>query len=290
MGKGRQAASDRCALPQGRIIRMAQSGTTPSQTRINGQTIINELIRNMELGRLELGYSILVPCIFNVYLHPDDYGRLSGVQDVIREDAKRALNARMAEWNRKGGLLRRGAPAKPCRIVQNDWWIEFFADCESSVPPGDVEIHSELNETTQPGYRGAKTTLIDRAPSVTSARAARDRESTRHQHATVFAELRYEDDAGPQTFFIAQNEVSIGRGGDDLWVDLALLTNDEISREHIRLRRDPANGKFSITDKSRNGTWLNGRRMKRDVEIPLGERAEIALSDHLKLGFEIRHA
>ena len=58
----------------------------------------------------------------------------------------------------------------------------------------------------------------------------------------VFAEIRYQDDSGPQTFLVTQNEVSIGRGGDDLWVDLALYTTDEISREHLRLRRDPANG------------------------------------------------
>jgi hypothetical protein len=269
---------------------MAQSGTTPPQIRISGQTIINELIRNMELGRLELGYSILVPCIFSVYLHPDDHKRLTSVHEVIREDAKRALNARMVEWNRKGGFLRRGAPAKTYRIVQNDWWIQLFADGESAVPPGDVEIHSELNDIAQPGYRGAKTTLIARQPSVTSARVAHDRHSTRRNADTVFAELRYEDESGPQTYFIAQDEISLGRGGEDLWVDLALYTNDEISREHVRLRRDPASGVFSITDKSRNGTWVNGKRLKRDVEAPLPERAEISLSEHLKLAFVKRHA
>ena len=58
----------------------------------------------------------------------------------------------------------------------------------------------------------------------------------------------------------------------------------------MRLRRDGATGAFTITDKSRNGTWLNGRRLRRDVEIPLPERAEIGLSDVLKLGFEVRHA
>ena len=81
---------------------MAQSGIRPSQARISGQIIINELIRNMELGLLEMGYSILVPCVFSVYLHPDDYARITSVQDIIKEDAKRALNARLAEWNTGG--------------------------------------------------------------------------------------------------------------------------------------------------------------------------------------------
>jgi hypothetical protein len=91
---------------------MAQSGTRQPQSRISGQTIIDELVRNMELGRLELGYSILLPCLFSVYLHPDDYQRLIGVQDLIKEDARRALTARMAEWNKKGAIFRRGGARK----------------------------------------------------------------------------------------------------------------------------------------------------------------------------------
>ena len=49
---------------------MAQSGTKQPQTRISGQTIIDELVRNMELGRLEMGYSILLPCLFSIYFIP----------------------------------------------------------------------------------------------------------------------------------------------------------------------------------------------------------------------------
>jgi hypothetical protein len=222
-------------------------------------------------------------------LHPDDYVRVASVQDLIKEDAKRALTACLAEWNANGGLLRRNAPRKTYRIATNGWWIGLFADSESTVPPGDVEIHSELNDIAQPGYRGTKTTLIDRTPSVTSARVVRDRENTRLRSASVFAEIRYQDESGPQTFLVTQNEISIGRGGEDLWVDLALYTTDEISREHLRLRRDPGNGEFKITDLSRNGTWLNGRRIAGNVEILMPERAEISLADMMSLSFEVRH-
>lgn len=265
-----------------------QTGNRPLPTRVSGQTIIDELIRNMEFGRLEMGYSILLPCIFSVYLHPDDYARLIPVQDLIREDARRVLAARMAEWNGGKGRFRRGADRKQCRIAQNDWWIELFADTEGAVPPGDVEIHSELNDAPRPGYRGVKTTLIDREPAVTAARVERDRESTRRQPDKVFGEIRYQDDSGPQTYFITQNEIVIGRGGEQLWVDLPLYTNEEVSREHLRLRRDPASGAFAIVDKSRNGTWVNGKRLKRDVEQALPEQAEIGVAEVLKLSFEAR--
>lgn len=267
---------------------MAQSGTKLPRTRISGQTIVDELIRNMELGRLEMAYSVLLPCIFSVYLHPDDYNRLAGVQDLIKEDARKALSARMAQWNGKGGLFRRDAPRRPYRIAQSDWWIELFSDSEGAVPPGDVEIHSELNDVPQPGYRGVKTTLIDREPSITSARAARDRAATRRLPDKVFAEIRYTDDSGPQTFAVTQNEISIGRGGEDLWVDLPLYASDEVSREHLRLRRDPGTGSFAITDKSRNGTWVNGRRLARGIEETLPDRAEIEVAEVLKLSFEAR--
>jgi hypothetical protein len=268
---------------------MAQSGTVQSLPRISGQIIIDELIRNMELGRLELGYSILVPCIFSVYLHPDDFTRVSSVQDIIKEDAKRALTASMSKWNAGGGRLRRNVARKTHRIAANGWWIGLFADSEATVPPGDVEIHSELNDIPQPGYRGTKTTLIDRAPSVTSARVVRDRENTRLRNSQVFAEIRYQDESGPQTFLVTQDEISIGRGGDDLWVDLAIYTTDEVSREHLKLRRDAKTGGFRMTDLSRNGTWLNGRRIATNTEVPLPDRAEISLAEVLNLSFETRH-
>jgi hypothetical protein len=242
----------------------------------------------MELGRLELGYSILLPCFFSVYLHPDDYNRLIGVQDLIKEDARRALTDRMAEWNKKGALFRRGGVRKQYRIAQSAWWIELFSDSENAVPPGDVEIHSELNDVAQPGYRGTKTTLIERQPSVTAARVVRDRESTRRQADRVYAEIRYSDDSGPQTYFVTQNEVSVGRGGEGLWVDLPLYSNDQVSREHLRLRRDPSTGTFAITDQSRNGTWLNGRRLTNGAEAALPDRAEIRVAEVLTLNFEAR--
>jgi hypothetical protein len=267
---------------------MAHSGQKLPQTRISGQTIIDELIRNMELGRLEMGYSILLPCLFSVYLHPDDFARLAGVQDLIKEDAKRVLGARMAEWNANKSVFRRGPAPKVFRIAQNDWWIEFFPDTEGAVPPGDVEIHSELNDVAQPGYRGAKTTLIEREPAVRPETVARDRKSTRRMAEKIFAEIRYKDDSGPQTFLVTQNEVSIGRGGEDLWVDLPLYASDEVSREHAKLRRDPASGAFTLVDNSRNGTWLNGRRLARGAEEKLPERAEIGIAEVLKLSFEAR--
>jgi hypothetical protein len=277
-----------------------------AQGKISGRIIIEQLIRNMELGQFEMGYSILTPCIFSLYLHPDDYTRLTGVFDLIREDAKKALASRLAELNAKppGGItlglgaLRGAKDRKPYKIACKDWTFEFFPDSEGAVPLGDVEIHSELNETPQPGYHGTKTTLLDREPSVgaITGRAGGVRPETRQagdksgdkSGDRVYAEIRYEDDSGPQLYLMTQDEISVGRGGDGAEVSLALYTNDEVSREHLRVRRNVAEKRFTIVDKSMNGTWLNGKRLVRGVEQTLPPKAQISVAEVITLQFEER--
>ena len=79
----------------------------------------------------------------------------------------------------------------------------------------------------------------------------------------------------------------MGRGGEGLWVDLPLYSSDQVSREHLRLRRDPATGAFAITDQSRNGTWLNGRRLSNGAEAALPDRAEIRVAEVITLSFQV---
>ncbi len=50
-------------------------------------------------------------------------------------------------------------------------------------------------------------------------------------------------------------------------MDLALYTNDEVRANILSLRRDAATGQVFITpDKSTNGTWVDGKRLKKGVE------------------------
>jgi hypothetical protein len=252
--------------------------------KLTGQIIIDQLIRNMETGQFEMAYSVLLPCVFSLYLHPEDYSRLSGVMDLLKEDARRALNAKLQQMNARP-LSFRSKERKDYKTACKEWSLEFFPDSEGTVPSGDVEIHSELNETPQPGYHGTKTTLLDREPSVTQGIG---RPETRKLTDRAFAEIRYEDDSGPQLFLMTQNDISVGRGGNDVQVNLALYTNDEVSREHLRLRRDPDRGLFFIIDASRNGTWVNGKRLHKGVEEFLPDQAQIGVAEVLTLIFEAK--
>jgi hypothetical protein len=265
------------------------------EQKLSGNVIIAELLRNMELGKFEMTYSVLLPCIFTIYLNPDDHAALSGVSTFISEDARKALQARVVELNAKpsGGfsLGRRGKPIKEHKIACTDWELEFLPDAE--VPRGDVEIHSELSASAEPGFRGTKTTLIEREPTATAARVAEpvvrtDATVLKKTVDMVHAEIRYRDESGSQVFLISQNKIRVGRGGDDAPMDLALYTADEVSREHLTIRRDPASGLFFITDLSTNGTSVNTKRLRKGIEEPLPDQADLNLGDALTLHFEVR--
>jgi hypothetical protein len=274
-----------------------------SEPKLSGDVIIAELLRNMDLGKFEMAYSVLLPCVFTVYLNPRDHATLCGVLDLILDDARKALRARVADMNAKPtgfALTRRSKNTREYKIACRDWDIEFLPDGE--VPLGDVEIHSELSEVVQPGYRGTKTTLMEREPTASAPRSStnatlpRSHEAPRVNEATVLkrpvdvchAELRYQDESGPQVYLMSQNKIRVGRGGDDMPMDIALYTNDEVSREHLNLRRDPATGAYFITDMSTNGTWVNGKRLRKGTEEPLPDGAELNLGEVLAVHFEAK--
>ena len=173
------------------------------------------------------------------------------------------------------GLTRKGKAAKEHKIACQDWYIEFLPDAE--VPVGDIEIHSELNETAEPGYRGMKTTLIGREPTAAprAEHATTQRVAATRRVDTIYADVKYQDDSGPQTYSVTQNRVRIGRGGEDQPMDLALYTTDEVSREHAVLRRDPATGVFFITGFQHERYYTQWQEAAEGRRTAIAERAEI---------------
>lgn len=73
------------------------------------------------------------------------------------------------------------------------------------------------------------------------------------------ARLSFKDDTGEQTFLMAQQEISVGRGGEGAEVDVQLHTLPDVSRHHLSLRYDPESNTFLIKDLSTYGTTVDGR-------------------------------
>jgi hypothetical protein len=272
------------------------TGSTANQ--ITGDDIISELIRNADAGWFKVRYTILVPCIFNVYLHPRDYELVQPIADLLREEAVRALKEHLSKLNkprtgRPFGKHSAGEARPEYKILEKEWVIQFHSDQEERLRPSEIEIYSELGSARPKDFgAGAMTTFITR-------HNAGNNEGTHSQVRPVLARVRYRDSGMDKTFMMTSEEIVIGRGGKAVWVDLKLEGPADISREHCRIRRDPQTGTFFIRDLSQFGTTVNGaaipnsverveggEKVDRNREVLLPSPARIMLADVCTLEFE----
>jgi hypothetical protein len=287
--------------------------STPAVRRpATARDIILEVVRNMREGLEPLHYTTLPPAIYHVYLHPEDFERLRGIFPRMLEETRQALDAEIAELNRASLGERLKLARKPAaKVVAPDggWRIQFFENTDEDVEPGDIVISSELALPAKPEFgAGSMTMRIQTSRIAGAATAARKYEeqppATQAETAEMeaYATIEYEDQSGHHTYRMAKNQIVIGRGGRDYWTDLKLNTLPDVSREHMRLRRDPQSGEFFIKDLSRLGTSVDGEKIptsveyvdgeKRDknVEVKLPATARIGLADVVYLDFKTASA
>ena len=279
---------------------------TPA-SRINGDEIISEIIHNAQIGQFRLRYTILLPCRFNVYLHQADYDLIAPVAEVVRREAKQALNEHLESLNkvrRPPQLMQRLGLGKPgdspkYKIQEADWSIDFHRAEDDRLRPGEIEIYSDLGASQLSDLgSGAKTTFITRRAEGESSGPSEKTGAVARPPAV--ATLRYSNGGGEKVFAMTKEEIVVGRGGKAVWVDLKLEGVPDISREHCRIRRDAASGRFFLKDLSQFGTAVDGATIPpsidrsgggavdRNVEVPLPATANIALADVLVMHFEAR--
>ncbi len=269
--------------------------------------LIDAVLENMRTNLEPLKYSTLAPSRYIVYLHPDEFARVEGIVTVLQEQTRRALGEELHKLNHQPAYLkywnRIVGTAPPVENVAKDWQIEFLPDADGELGPGDILIHSELalpatEDDLGAGQRtrrittvhvGQKTTRRQETVSRTEASAPK----------TAYARLRYEDNGGPHIFEVTRDSITIGRGGIAYRADVKIDASVDVSREHARIRRDPASGAFYLIDLSSLGTTVNGQRVPRGydevegtkrengTETRLPDGARIGLADTVFLQFEL---
>jgi hypothetical protein len=280
----------------------------PAARQITGDDIISEILRNCEAGAFKIRYTTVLPCIYHVYLHPSDYDLIRPVVPALTAESRLALIDRLDEMQaaaKPSSIARKlgfesGKPME-YKILDPDWTIEFHADAEDKLACGEIEIYSELASAARPDFEGAMTRHVTRRLSggqTTSSQVTAPAEPARAGNDAVYAYIKYENKSALQTFPISKNQIVIGRGGKSFWVDIQLDAPPDVSREHCRIRRDEASGRFFIKDVSQYGTSVNGSRVPssidersgdardKNVEIPLPARCRITLADVFDLEFE----
>ena len=282
-------------------------------TSATARDVILEIVRNMKEGLEPLHYSVLPPAVYHVYLHPDDMERLRAIVPRIVEEARRALDAEVEALNgpsivERLKLARRAAPK--VAAPEGGWQIRILENTDDEVAAGDILIYSELAlpvkaelgagsmtrriATRKLGATQATTTTTPPAEARGAEPAALEAPPPGDG---AFAVIEYADHSGQKTFRMTKNEIVVGRGGRDYWTDIKLDTLPDVSREHFRLRRDAASGKFFLKDLSRLGTTIDGQavpssidfseggKRDRNVEAPVPPRARIGLAGVVFLDF-----
>jgi hypothetical protein len=126
---------------------------------VTGRDIIEELVERMRTESEPLRYSALAHGVYRVFLHREDYDRVSPARRALVEEAGRALdeeldrlNARRTPAPDQWGKIVQAAtrlmkPAEPpLRRPPAGWVIELYPDEDEELLPGHIRITSELGQ------------------------------------------------------------------------------------------------------------------------------------------------
>src|SRR5258707_647980 len=150
---------------------MPEKASLPN-TRVSGEDILTEILRNMEEGLFRIRKTALVPSVYRVYIHPEEFEPLRGAVSFLSDEIRKALDEQLEKWNQTSkplSLLKRlgGNVEDPIeyRKMASDWTIELLPDADGSLQRGEIEIHSELGSQEKKEYgSGELTRRIIKSP------------------------------------------------------------------------------------------------------------------------------
>jgi len=272
---------------------------------VTPEEIIHLILEEMQAGMCPSFYSNLVPSTFTVYLLAEDLERLRPLEQRMRDEAIRALGEKLSKLNKSGEPMVKIplVPKKGGKRYEalGEWSVEFHENTDDGAEETPLVIHSSFPFTSSSDDRIGTLTerVTKRRPDGQTSTTSTQRMGpvdARRGAGIVYANIEYEDETGAHTYQMTKDQIKIGRGSVDRWVDLKLSIKKDVSREHVQIRRDTS-GKFFIKDLSTLGTTVNGRRLAasiaridgedvdKNIETPLPNKARIGLAGVVFLDF-----
>jgi hypothetical protein len=257
--------------------------------KATGRDIILAVLDNMRESAEPLLYRTLVPSHYDIYLHPDDYGRLSGIFPSIREECIEALNKELGSLGKKGLSRLAGFKSSSSKFeaAEDHWAIAFHQDEDEELAPGDLLIDSRLSLPSPVEYgAGTRTQRSETIRSGGETRRLRKYQQDSQENASPTAKLVYKDKEGQEREYLMKTaEISVGRGGHSVFCDLELDGPADVSRQHFYLRKEESSD-FFIQDVSKFGTSVNGNKLVPKEWTRLPAKALITLADKVTLEFQ----
>jgi hypothetical protein len=269
---------------------------------LQGKDIVDEVLFNSERGQFEFSERVIVPAVYHIFLHPEDFERLESIVPAIQQECKNGLNKRLRRLNRN----RLGRKHIQYGIQAQDWEIRVFANYQDGVEAGSVKVASSLAPSEDREFVGAVTVRVKRPAGMKAAASsgaittppnldARETKKATETRSTTtgtkrsWGTLSYRDDEGEKTFALVSATTVIGRGSA---ADVVIRNaREEVSRQHCRIRRDAAGSTFISDLGSANGTQLDNVRLDPNMETALPDTASISLANGaVVLNFARRNA
>jgi len=267
---------------------------------VTPEEIIDTILDELEAETAPSRYSVFVRSVFHVFLHPSDFAALRPAFGLVEQEARRALNERLAQLNKRSVLDVFAAAANNVkknyrRIGSSDWKIYFYENHDTEAEENALIVKSLFDEPKATEERiGTATERTVRRSSAgekhTTSSSTAPAETQRTE-PSVFAMLEFEDDLGPQQFEMAKPFIRVGRKLKDdaaknsIWVDCIVTVNANVSKEHCEIRFDSGKHTFFLKDTSKYGTSVNGELVPKDGEVRLPGKAKIRLADAVTLHF-----
>ena len=267
---------------------------------VTPEEIIDTILDELEAETAPSRYSVFVRSVFHVFLHPTDFAALRPAFGLVEQEARRALNERLAQLNRRSVLDVFAAAANNAkknyrRIGSGDWKIYFYENHDAEGEENPLIVKSLFDEPRAMEERvGAATERTVRRSAAgekhTTSNSTAPAETQRSE-PQVYATLEFEDDLGPQQYEMGKPFIRIGRKQKDdsmknsIWVDCIVAVNANVSKEHCEIRFDAGSKTFFLKDTSKYGTSVNGELVPKDGEVRLPGKAKIRLADAVTLQF-----
>lgn len=274
---------------------MPSQRSAAAPPRRPARDLIDAVLENMRRNLEPLRYSTLAPSRYLVYVHPAEFERIEGILPILRAETVRALGEELEALNRRSSVQRYAGRflGQRAAAVQKaaEWHIDFLPDPDQAVAEGAILVDSELllPESAELGV-GERTRNVStlRSDGHTTTRERTVARPPEPDTPRVYARIAYEDTSGPHAFEVTKDSITIGRGGVTYPVDIKIAASVDVSREHVRIRRDPASDRFFLIDLSSLGTTLNGRHVPAGVEVVEGTKrengTETQLPDQARIG------
>jgi hypothetical protein len=259
--------------------------------KATGKDIILAILENMRESLEPLLYRTLVPSQYDIYLHRDDYSRLSGIFPRICDESIEALSGEMDKLNKKGFSILPGSKTKGSKYeaAEKEWSVKFHIDENEELTPGDILVDSHLAMPSAMEYgAGTKTQRSETICSGGETRRLRKyQEESKNEATPALARLTYKDqNAQDHEFLMTSLEISVGRGGQREFCDFELDGPADISRQHFYLRQDPDTREFFIQDVSKFGTFVDGKKLTPKEWVRLPSEATIVLAERITIRFQ----